>query len=72
MDEDLVVYDPRSGQGHVLNATAARVWRLLDGSRTTGIVAETLAASYGLPDQQAFNDVRKLVQNLHRAGLVVD
>lgn len=71
LDEDLVVYDPRSGKGHVLNATAARVWSLLDGSHTTSAVAETLAAYYDLPGERALHDVRELVRNLHGAGLVV-
>jgi PqqD family protein of HPr-rel-A system len=71
IDEDVVVYDSRTGQGHVLNATAAHVWSLLDGERTTAAVGQALAARYSLPVSEAVEDVRELVGDLTRAGLVV-
>jgi PqqD family protein of HPr-rel-A system len=71
MDDDVVIYDPRSGQGHVLNATAAHVWGLLDGERTTHALAEAVAVRYAVPVAQAVDDVRELVRDLHQAGLIL-
>ncbi len=31
LDDELVLYHPRSVEGHVLNATASYIWQLFDG-----------------------------------------
>jgi len=42
VDDEIVVYDKTQKRAHRLNNTATRVWRLLDGNRTTGEVADVL------------------------------
>ena len=39
---EMVVYDKKRKRAHRLNNTAARVWSLLDGNRTTSEIADGL------------------------------
>jgi hypothetical protein len=70
LDDELVVYDTRLSQAYVLNSTAARIWSLFDGSRSVESVAGEIAADYALGFDQALADVRELVDDLQRAGLL--
>lgn len=71
LDDELVLYDPRSAWAYVLNATAARIWSFWDGSRSIASVARAIATTYALPYQQALADVRDLIAELCSAGLLV-
>ena len=64
------VVDSREGQGFVLNSTAACIWGLCDGSRTTAGVAEAMATTYALEYQEALTDVRECLEQLRDAGLL--
>jgi PqqD family protein of HPr-rel-A system len=70
LDDELVVYEPRTGQAYVLNPTAAQIWALCDGSHSLGSIAEALATRYGLAQQQALADVQACVEALVRAGVL--
>ena len=71
LDDELVLYEPESGQAHVLNPTAAHIWTLCDGERTVEAVSEALAAAYGVDYARASADVRTLISGLVEAGLLV-
>jgi PqqD family protein of HPr-rel-A system len=70
VDDELVLYDARNGQGYVLNPTAARIWSLCDGSLTSSAVAEAMSEAYALPYDEALSDVRECLDYLWRAGLI--
>ncbi|MEA2640325.1 MAG: hypothetical protein QOF51_1719 [Chloroflexota bacterium] len=70
LDDDLIVYDEQSSEGFVLNATAAHIVQLLDGSRTVAAVARVIAQEYGVEYQQALTDVRELISELREASLL--
>jgi hypothetical protein len=70
LDDELVLYDARNGQAFVLNSTAARIWALCDGSRTTNTVARAIATDYGITNRRALTDVRELAAELCRADLL--
>jgi PqqD family protein of HPr-rel-A system len=70
LDDDLVLYDARTTQAHVLNASAARIWQLCDGSRTLAVVIQELSTAYGIEYAQAEADVNELVASLQSAGLL--
>ena len=46
--DELVVYDRTNDRAHRLNATAARVWRSLDGERTVADLAALIGAEKGV------------------------
>ena len=48
--EELVVYDRTNDRAHRLNATAARVWRSLDGSRTVADLAALIGTDQKVVD----------------------
>src|SRR3954452_15930344 len=70
LDDELVLYTPTDGQAYILNRTAARVWRLLDGTRTELTLARELADTYGEEYEQVLIDVRELVAQLQSVGLL--
>jgi hypothetical protein len=70
LDDELVLYTPTDGQAYVLNRTAARVWRLLDGTRTEVTLARELADTYGEDYEQVLVDVHELVDHLQSVGLL--
>lgn len=70
LDDELVLYTSTDGQAYVLNHTAARVWRLLDGTRTEVEAAREVADTYGEEYEQVLSDVRELVEHLQAVGLL--
>src|SRR6185369_1505081 len=70
LDDELVLYTPSDGQAYILNRTAARVWRLLDGTRTEVTLARELADTYDEDYEQVLVDVHDLVSHLHSVGLL--
>jgi hypothetical protein len=70
LDDELVLYTSTDGQAYVLNHTAARIWHLLDGTRTEVAVARELADTYGENYDEVLGDVRELVGHLRSVGLL--
>lgn len=70
LDDELVLYTPTDGQAYVLNHTAARIWSLLDGTRTETAVAQELADTFGQTYDEVLGDVRELVGHLQSVGLL--
>ena len=70
LDDELVLYTPTDGQAYVLNHTAARIWNLLDGTRTEVAVARELSDTFGENYDDVLVDVRELVQHLRSVGLL--
>lgn len=48
LDDELVLYDSATQQVHVLNHSAAAIWRLCDGTRTPAAIARDVARYYGV------------------------
>lgn len=65
--DELVVYDPATTQTHALNAAAAHVFRVCDGSRTTVEIAESVRGGSMPMSHEA---VQLAVADLAAAGLV--
>jgi PqqD family protein of HPr-rel-A system len=70
IDDETVVYDPTTGEVHYLNATAALVFELCDGSGSVQEIAGDLAEAFGLPDDEVVEQVESLVAALREAGLL--
>lgn len=70
LDAEAVVYDEDTGNLHHLNPTATVVFSLCDGTATATELAADLAEVYGMPAEEVEPQVRRLLQQLKRAGLV--
>jgi len=70
LDDELVLYTQTDGQAYILNHTAARVWHLLDGTRTETALAEEIATTYGESYDDVLGDVRELLGHLRAVGLL--
>jgi len=69
--DDLVLYDPAGGRLHVLNATAAAIWHLCDGSLPAPAIAGRFSADFRVdPGQDPQADARLLLRSLFEAGLI--
>jgi len=53
-----------------LNKTAIELWTLLDGHRTLGDIARTLAGQYGMPPDTVFKDLADAVISLEDQRLI--
>ncbi len=70
-DDELVLYDMESTQAIYLNETAALVFRLCDGKRSTGEIETLLKEAYPETAEAIESDVRTVLGNLVDAGAVV-
>src|SRR2546429_2518129 len=69
--DELVVYDPATNLVHHLNASAALVFGLCDGTATMRETSVELAAAMRRPQEDVEREVRALVRELRRAELLV-
>jgi len=70
IDGETVIYDPVDEAVHHLNATATVIWRCCDGHGTVDELVAELVTTYGAPAQQVGTEVRALLDDLARRGLV--
>ncbi|MFN0072170.1 MAG: PqqD family peptide modification chaperone [Chloroflexota bacterium] len=71
LDDDLVLYDPVTGKGQLLNQSAAHIWALCDGRRGMSSVAQVLADDYGIDYARALHDVQELLEDLQDLGFLI-
>ena len=64
IDDDLVLYDPRTDAVHVLNETAAAVWWLCDGQRSGDGIAAEIARLFMKPEHEVKHEVFAAIQEL--------
>jgi hypothetical protein len=70
---ELVLFDPIGGRLHVLNPTAAAIWRLCDGSRSANEIAGTLGAEFQVgPEHTPGTDVHVLLGIFRDARLITE
>ncbi len=68
LGDELLLYDTSRDRAHVLNGTAAMVWRLADGHRTVEQIARRVAhETHGVPNTDL---VWLALSQLARAGLI--
>jgi hypothetical protein len=70
LDGEVVIYDERVARIRVLNPAGSLVWRLLDGTATIEEVVDDLVSVLELEHATVETDVRRLVAELHRGGLL--
>ena len=73
LGDEFIVIDGARNRVHALNPTAKSVFDLLDGSRTTGDIANEFQVRYPQMDlAQLRGDVEKIVQEFLREGLALE
>ena len=70
VDGESVVVDKVSGAVHHLNSTASFIWSQLDGTTSTAVVAERVAASFEVDSGVASGDVQRLVEQFQALRLL--
>jgi hypothetical protein len=68
---EAILHDARDGKAHVINGSAARVWKLCDGRSMDDLVAE-FAASYERTPGSVRADVERIVATFRELGLLVE
>jgi PqqD family protein of HPr-rel-A system len=70
VQDELLVYDPRSERVVALNASAHAIWALCDGRRSATEVAATLGERLGMPAEALEADVGEAVAELRKTGFL--
>lgn len=70
IDDEAIVVAPSEGIARVLNTTAARIWQMLDGTRSLSGIIEQIAAEFEAPDQEIEADVLELIRHLKQNRMV--
>ena len=68
--EGAVLMDMSTGECFELNRTGARIWSLLTAGRSVSSTAAAVAAEFAAPPAAVESDVRALVEEFGRRGLV--
>jgi len=73
--DDVVVVPIRHNVGdldsvYTFNEVAARVWALLDGTRTAGAVLDAVCGEYDVARDVAQRDIAELLASLEEAKLI--
>ena len=64
--------DLDGGELFSLSGTGREIWRLIDGKRTLGEIADAVARRYSVEEKQLQRDVERFVAQLRDAVLVAD
>jgi hypothetical protein len=67
--DELIAYDPTTGNVHHMNPLAALVFQLCDGSATVKETAVELADAINVPLEQVEPEVRAIVRQQRKQGL---
>jgi hypothetical protein len=68
--DDVVGLDSDKGLVHSMNATAARVWDIVERPTTVGLICDRLEHEYEVDPAICAEQVMLLLGELRRAGLV--
>jgi pyrroloquinoline quinone biosynthesis protein D len=66
-----IVLQSRTSELHSFNPVAARVWELIDGTRTAGEIVDAVVDQYDVDRETARTDVLELLERLADKQLVV-
>lgn len=71
LDDELVLYDSGANRAYVLNASAASLWQLCNGSSTVDQAIHELADTYNRDLDEVTRDVVEFVRAAREAGLLL-
>lgn len=67
---DIILHDGARGKAHVVNATAARILELCDGTATPDDIAASLALTYDVQAADLRADVERTIATFQQLQLV--
>jgi PqqD family protein of HPr-rel-A system len=70
MGNDALVHDAANGKVHVLNASAARIFALCDGARSSEDIASLMSAETGEPRERILRDVGRALETFLELKLI--
>lgn len=70
LDGESVIYDEESGDLHHLNPTATIVFSLCDGAATIKEISADIAQAFGVSDDEVERQVRALLRQFRKQGLL--
>lgn len=70
VDGESVVYDETNEQLHHLNGAATIIFSLCDGTSTLARMSSEIATAFGVPRAEVTEQVKELVTELRRSGLL--
>lgn len=68
VQDELLLYDPRSQRAVALNVSARAIWALCDGRHSAADMAVALGECVGLPPDALAGDVDRAIAALRDAG----
>ena len=68
--EELFLYDGNTEEVHILNGGAVLVWFLCDGTRDVAGIAQEMAATFKLPEQEVMHEVQEAIGQFQSLGLL--
>jgi hypothetical protein len=64
INNEAVLVLPARGQVKVLNEVGARIWSLMDGTRTVGDIVTTIRSEYTVSAEDALSDISDFFMQL--------
>ena len=71
LGDECMLHDSRNGSVHIVNDTAAFVWRLCDGHHTVDEMVSALVEKYDIPaDADVHKDIGGILADLTRQNVL--
>ena len=70
VEEELLIYDPRSGDTSLLNGTAAAIFDMCDGYTPVSVMTEEVLAVLPADPETVRDDVQRIIRDLAEKGLI--
>lgn len=70
VEEELLLFDPRTGEASLLNGTAAAIFDLCDGLTPLAAMAEEILGVLSADPETVRADVQRIVEELTGMGLI--
>jgi hypothetical protein len=71
VNNEAVLVIPVKGQVKVLNEVGARIWSLIDGSRTVGEIKTIIETEYAVSAEDALNDTSIFINQLAEREIII-
>jgi hypothetical protein len=72
LDGEAIILNPKEGCSYNLNKVGTSIWKMLDGNHSIDDIAKAICELYEVEFEQAFQDLKQLLNELHENNLVID